>query len=162
MNSKSEYSPTSNSTERQMPQLSNYTIATNCTDITDLKDAIKEIQDAVQLYTQQGRKAPSFFFVRLHKLEDKLKKKQAESLVRLSVTTRFAVDLTTLEKAIKHCLYFHIPPDKKNIIETIKNTVKHRGSQILDFPEEWGDDLNSVNETEFLKALQDVRQQFNL
>lgn len=162
MNSKSEYSSTSNSTERQMPQLSSYTIATNCTDITDLKDAIEEIKDAVQIYTQQGKKVPSYFFVRLHKLEDKLKKKQKENLLRLSVTTRFVVDLTTLEKAIKHCLYFHISPNKKNVIETIKNTVKHKGNQILDSPEKWDDDLNSVDETEFRKALQNIRQEFNL
>lgn len=162
MNSKSEYSSTSNSTERQMPQLSSYTIATNCTDITDLKDAIEEIKDAVQIYTQQGKKVPSYFFVRLHKLEDKLKKKQKENLLRLSVTTRFVVDLTTLEKAIKHCLYFHISPNKKNVIETIKNTVKHKGNQILDSPEKWDDDLNSVDETEFIKALQNIRQEFNL
>lgn len=145
-----------------MTQLSNYTIAANCTDITDLKDAIEELKDAIQFYTHQGKKAPSYFFVRLHKLEDKLKKKQTERLVRLSVITRFVVDQTTLEKAIKHCIHYHILPNKKNVIETIKNTVKHKGSQVLDFPEEWGDDLNNVDETAYLKALQNIRQEFNL
>ena len=60
-----------------MNKLSAYTIASNCTDSIDIKDGIDEINEAIQMCIKQNRTVPSYYYVRLEKLETKLKKKQA-------------------------------------------------------------------------------------
>lgn len=58
-----------------MNKLSAYTIASNCTDSIDIKDGIDEINEAIQMCIKQNRTVPSYYYVRLEKLETKLKKK---------------------------------------------------------------------------------------
>lgn len=57
-------------------KLSSYTIAANCTDITDLKDGIEEVRATICKYREEGKLIPSYFYVRLSKLEKKLIKFQ--------------------------------------------------------------------------------------
>lgn len=55
-----------------MKKLSPYTIATNCTDITDCNYGIREIFEAVDYYKEKlGRKEPQYFWNRLEKLQAK-------------------------------------------------------------------------------------------
>jgi len=53
-------------------KLSAYTIAKNCTDITDLRDGIKEIEDYFSKTTMPKRTKSSY--IRYFKLHEKLKK----------------------------------------------------------------------------------------
>lgn len=55
-----------------MKPLSPYTIVSNCTDSTDLRDGINEIRDRVKCYEMMGKRVPSYFFLRLSKLINKL------------------------------------------------------------------------------------------
>lgn len=143
-------------------QLSAYTIADNCTDITDLQDGIDEIHAAIQVYNSRERKVPSFFYHRLSKLEYKLKKKISANLITLSITIRFKVDLTILELAIKHCLDTHIPPTKKNVIATIKDMVSEQGRSILKSSERWNSVQTEINQIDYSRVLTELRQEFNL
>ena len=139
-----------------MNKLSAYTIASNCTDSIDIKDGIDEINEAIQMCIKQNRTVPSYYYVRLEKLETKLKKKQAiTNMLKISVTVRITIDLLTLEMAIRFCL-FH------SIIRMIKDTIANHGSLITNYPEKWSEDLNSVKQIVVQKAIQDIRQDFNL
>lgn len=103
-----------------MNKLSAYTIATNCTDITDFKSSIDEINETIQICMKEKRKIPSYYFVRLKKLETKLKRKQTiNAKQKLSVTNSVTVSPVGLEMAIRHCLACHIPLTKRNIIKAI-------------------------------------------
>lgn len=143
-------------------QLSAYTIADNCTDITDLQDGIDEILAAIQVYKGKERKVPSFFYHRLLKLENKLKKKQSAKLVALSVTIRIKVDLPVLELAIKQCLSTHISPTKVNIIATIKNMVSEQGRSILQSSVKTSSIQTDINTINYSRVLTELRQEFNL
>ena len=55
-------------------KLSPYTIASNCTDLTDIRDGINEIQDEMKRLVSEGKNVPSFFYSRLSKLQTKRKK----------------------------------------------------------------------------------------
>ena len=55
-----------------MNKLSAYTIASNCTDSIDIKDGIDEINEAIQMCIKRNRTVPSYYYVRLEKLETKL------------------------------------------------------------------------------------------
>ena len=55
-------------------ELSPYTIASNCTDLTDIRDGINEIQDEIKRLVSEGKNVPSFFYSRLSKLQTKSKK----------------------------------------------------------------------------------------
>lgn len=146
-----------------MNKLSAYTIATNCTDTTDLQNGIDEINETIKLRIKQGRKIPSYYYCRLKKLEKKLSAKQRINLLlKVTVTTRITVDSVALEMAIRFCIFHHTPLSKANIIKAIKGLVAKEGSIITEFPERWGKDLNNVNWAEVQKALQSVRQEFNL
>lgn len=146
-----------------MNKLSAYTIATNCTDITDLQSGIDEINETIQFCMKEKRKIPSYYFVRLKKLETKLKRKQTiNAKQKLSFTISITVSPVGLEMAIRHCLACHIPLTKRNIIKAIKNTVIYQANRILDSPEEWGERLNSINQGEIRKALEEIRLEFDL
>ncbi len=54
-----------------MEKLSAYTIAANCTDITDCNYGIDELWDASDRYKKAGRKAPEYIYKRIEKLEAK-------------------------------------------------------------------------------------------
>ena len=43
-------------------KLSPYTIASNCTDLTDIRDGINEIQDEMKRLVSEGKNVPSFFY----------------------------------------------------------------------------------------------------
>lgn len=43
-------------------KLSPYTIASNCTDLTDIRDGINEIQDEIKRLVSEGENVPSFFY----------------------------------------------------------------------------------------------------
>lgn len=55
-------------------KLSPYTIASNCTDLTDIRDGISEIQDEMKRLVSEGKDVPSFFYSRLSKLQFRRKK----------------------------------------------------------------------------------------
>ena len=55
-------------------KLSPYTIASNCTDLTDIRDGINEIQDEMKRLVSEGKDIPSFFYSRILKLQSKRKK----------------------------------------------------------------------------------------
>lgn len=54
-------------------KLSPYTIASNCTDLTDIRDGINEIQEEMIKLVSEGKNVPSFFYSRLSKLQVKRK-----------------------------------------------------------------------------------------
>ena len=51
--------------------LSPYTIASNCTDFTDCKSGAYEIIQKQQIFEYRGMKIPSYFKIRLKKLDSK-------------------------------------------------------------------------------------------
>ena len=57
-----------------MKKLSAYTIATNCTDIVDVCDGILEIRIEAKKRRDENKKTPSYYYVRLRKLAEKLVK----------------------------------------------------------------------------------------
>ena len=54
-----------------MKKLSAYTVASNCTDLTDIRDGIAEIHEAMKACVESGKRIPSFYVSRLAKLETK-------------------------------------------------------------------------------------------
>ena len=52
-----------------MKKLSAYTVASNCTDLTDIRDGIAEIHEAMKTCVESGIHIPSFYVSRLAKLE---------------------------------------------------------------------------------------------
>lgn len=134
-------------------KFSPYTIASNCTDLTDIRDGINEIQDEMKRLVSGGKDVPSFFYSRLSRLQAKRKKYEQKNLVHMSVTIRFFIDEETLTMAVRHCLHFKIEPSFPNVKKAIRNAVLNNGKSIIDFPESWGDDLMKVEQVEVDKAL---------
>lgn len=60
-------------------KLSAYTIAENCSDITDLKDGIKEVKKYLDDCSKEGRVPPPSAYIRLHKLVQKLEKLEKDN-----------------------------------------------------------------------------------
>lgn len=73
-------------------KLSPYTIASNCTDLTDIRDGINEIQDEMKRLVSEGKNVPSFFYSRLSKLQTKRKKFEQKNHIHMNVTIRFFID----------------------------------------------------------------------
>lgn len=143
-------------------KLSPYTIASNCTDLTDILDGINEIQDEMKRLVSGGKDVPSFFYYRLSKLQAKRKKYEQKNLVHMNVTIRFFIDEETLTMAVRHCLHFKIEPSFPNVKKAIRNAVLNNGKSIIDFPESWGDDLTNVNSVEVDKVLKLLKPAFGL
>lgn len=59
-----------------MSRLSAYTIASNCSDVTDLKDGLKEVEDFMELLETSGKSIPTMVYKRYNKLNEKLQKLQ--------------------------------------------------------------------------------------
>lgn len=142
--------------------LSEYTKVKNCTDIADLQGGIQDIQDAIALYKQTGKKIPGYFYSRLAKLKNKLKVLQFRALPTFSVTIRFKVDMNTLEKAVRHCIYYNEPITYEHICKVLKNKIIENGTSIIDFPEFWGDDLLTVNKDVVDRAISSLKLNFGL
>ncbi len=51
-----------------MKKLSAYTIASNCSDMQDLKDGIQEIQERISQRLSYNIKIPAYYYYRLDKL----------------------------------------------------------------------------------------------
>lgn len=134
-------------------KLSPYAIASNCTDLTDIRDGISEIQDEMKRLVSEGKDVPSFFYSRLSELQFRRKKYEQKSLVHMNVVIRFFVDEETLSMAVRHCLFFNIEPSLPNVKKVIRDAVLNNGKSIIDFPESWGDDLMKVEQAEVDKAL---------
>lgn len=66
-------------------KLSPYSIASNCTGLTDIRDGINEIQVEIKRLVSEGENVPLFFYSRLSKLQTKRKKNQ----IHMNVTIRF-------------------------------------------------------------------------
>lgn len=143
-------------------KLSPYTIASNCTDLTDIRDGINEIQDEMKRLVSEDKNVPSFFYSRLSKLQAKRKKYEQKNQIHMNVTIRFFIEEETLTMAVRHCLYFLIEPSFPNVKKAIKNAVLYNGKSIIDFPESWGDDLMNVNQVEVDKALKSLKPTFGL
>ena len=143
-------------------KLSPYTIASNCTDLTDIRDGINEIQEEMKRFVSEGKNVPSFFYSRLSKLQTKRKKFKQKNQVHMNVTIRFFIDEETLIMAVRHCLHFQIEPSFPNVKKAIRNAVLNNGRSILDFPESWGDDLMNVNQAEVDKVLILLKSAFNI
>lgn len=54
-----------------MKKLSAYTVASNCTDLTDIRDGLAEIHEAMKDCIESGKHIPLFYVSRLAKLETK-------------------------------------------------------------------------------------------
>ncbi len=143
-------------------KLSPYTIASNCTDLTDIRDGINEIQDEMKRLVSEGKNVPSFFYSRLSKLQTKRKKYEQKNQVHMNVTIRFFIDEETLTMAVRHCLHFQIEPSFPNVKKAIKNAVLNNGKSIIDFPESWSDDLMDVENEKVNEVLKKIRTQFGL
>lgn len=143
-------------------KLSPYTIVSNCTDLTDIRDGINEIQEEMKRFVSEGKNVPSFFYSRLSKLQTKRKKFKQKNQVHMNVTIRFFIDEETLIMAVRHCLHFQIEPSFPNVKKAIRNAVLNNGRSILDFPESWGDDLMDVNQAEVDKVLILLKSAFNI
>ena len=141
-------------------KLSPYTIASNCTDLTDIRDGINEIQEEMKRLVSEGKNVPSFFYSRLSKLQAKRKKFEQKNQIHMNVTIRFFIDEETLTMAVRHCLHFHIEPSFPNVKKAIRNAVLNNGKSIIDFPEAWGDDLLDVENEKVNEALRKIRTQF--
>ena len=102
-------------------KLSPYTIASNCTDLTDIRDGINEIQEEMKRLVSEGKNVPSFFYSRLSKLQTKRKKFEQKNQIHMNVTIRFFIDEETLTMAVRHCLYFQIEPSFPNVKKAIRN-----------------------------------------
>ena len=143
-------------------KLSPYTIASNCTDLTDIRDGINEIQEEMKRLVSEGKNVPSFFYSRLSKLQAKRKKFEQKNQIHMNVTIRFFIDEETLTMAVRHCLYFQIEPSFPNVKKAIRNAVLNNGKSIIDFPESWGDDLMYVDNEKVNEALKKIRTKFGL
>lgn len=143
-------------------RLSPYTIASNGTDLTDIRDGINEIQDEMKRLISEGKDVPSFFYSRLSKLQAKRKKFEQKNLVHMNVTIRFFIDEETLTMAVRHCLYFQIEPSFPNVKKVIRNAVLNNGKSIIDFPEAWGDELMDVEQIKVDNALKSLKQHLSL
>lgn len=143
-------------------KLSAYTEAKNCTDITDLNGGIEDIKNAIEICKSQNKKPPSYFYMRLSKLEKKLIKFQNQCTPTISVTVRFELDIDTLRQAIRHCLLYKHEPTKQKIISTIKAHVLQHGRSIIDFPEYWGEELQKADKNEVEKHLSSLSLEFGL
>ena len=143
-------------------KLSPYTIASNCTDLTDIRDGINEIHEEMKRLVSEGKNVPSFFYSRLSKLLAKRKKFEQKNQIHMNVTIRFFIDEETLTMAVRHCLHFQIEPSFPNVKKAIRNAVLNNGKSILDFPESWGDDLMDVEQSEVNNILKILRQNFGL
>ena len=143
-------------------KLSPYTIASNCTDLTDIRDGINEIQDKMKRLVSEGKDVPSFFYSRLSKLQSKRKKYEQKNQVHMNVTIRFFIDEETLTMAVRHCLYFQIEPSFPNVKKAIRNAVLNNGKSMIDFPESWGEDIMEVNQVEVDKALIRLKPAFGI
>lgn len=143
-------------------ELSPYIIASNCTNLTDIRDGINEIQDEMKRLVSEGKNVPSFFYSRLSKLQAKRKKYEQKNQIHMNVTIRFFIDEETLTMAVRHCLHFHIEPSFPNVKKAIRNAVLNNGKSIIDFPESWGEDIMEVNQVEVDKALIRLKPAFGL
>ena len=104
-------------------KLSPYTIASNCTDLTDIRDGINEIHEEMKRLVSEGKNVPSFFYSRLSKLQAKRKKFEQKNQIHMNVTIRFFIDEETLTMAVRHCLHFQIEPSFPNVKKVIRNAV---------------------------------------
>jgi len=118
-----------------MKKLSAYTVASNCTDLTDIRDGIAEIHEAMKARIESGKHIPAFYVSRLAKLETKKKKLEKRTQVHMTVTIRFFIDDDTLTMAVRHCLFFKLGPTRQNVMKAIRDTIRNNGRSILDFPE---------------------------
>ena len=139
-----------------MKKLSAYTVASNCTDLTDIRDGIAEIHEAMKA------RIPAFYVSRLAKLETKKKKLEKRTQVHMTVTIRFFIDDDTLTMAVRHCLFFKLGPTRQNVMKAIRDTVRNNGRSILDFPEAWGEDLMDVSSADVENAMKKLRPLFGL
>lgn len=60
-----------------LKNLSSYTIAKNCTDISDCKEGIKELNRYINSF-EDKKKVPSTAYIRFYKLNEKLKKLESK------------------------------------------------------------------------------------
>ena len=145
-----------------MKKLSAYTVASNCTDLTDRRDGIAEIHEAMKARIESGKHIPAFYVSRLAKLETKKKKLEKRTQVHMTVTIRFFIDDDTLTMAVRHCLFFKLGPTRQNVMKAIRDTVRNNGRSILDFPEAWGEDLMDVSSADVENAMKKLRPLFGL
>ena len=143
-------------------KLSPYTIASNCTDLTDIRDGINEIQDEIKRLVSEGENVPSFFYSRLSKLQTKRKKFEQKNQIHMNVTIRFFIDEETLAMAVRHCLHFQIEPSFPNVKKAIRNAVLNNGKSIIDFPDAWGEELMNIKIDDVVKVVSNLKPFFGL
>ena len=143
-------------------KLSPYTIASNCTDLTDIRDGINEIQNEIKRLVSEGENVPSFFYSRLSKLQTKRKKFEQKNQIHMNVTIRFFIDEETLAMAVRHCLHFQIEPSFPNVKKAIRNAVLNNGKSIIDFPEAWGEELMNIKIDDVVKVVSNLKPFFGL
>lgn len=145
-----------------MKKLSAYTVASNCTDLTDIRDGLAEIHEAMKDCIESGKHISLFYVSRLAKLEAKKKKLEKRTQIYMTVTIRFFIDDATLTMAVRHCLFFKLEPTRQNVMKAIRGAVLNNGRSILDFPEAWGEDLMDVSSADVENAMKKLRSLFGL
>ena len=68
-----------------MKKLSAYTVASNCTDLTDIRDGLAEIHEAMKDCIESGKHIPLFYVSRLAKLETKKKKLEKRTQIYMTL-----------------------------------------------------------------------------
>lgn len=142
-------------------KLSPYTIASNCTDLTDIRDGINEIQDEMKRLVSEGKNVPSFFYSRLSKLQTKRKNLNRKPYPHecdhpFLYRRRNAYNGCTPLLALQDRAFF------SECKESHQECSPEQWKSIIDFPEAWGDDLMDVSQVEVDKALQLLKPTFGL
>ena len=106
----------------EMKKLSAYTVASNCTDLTDIRDGIAEIHEAMKTWLNPEH-IPSFCVSRLAKLETKKKKLEKRTQVHMTVTIRFFIDDDTLYNGSQALPFLQAGTDWQNVMKAIRDAV---------------------------------------
>jgi hypothetical protein len=63
-----------------MKKLSEYTKASNCTDLTDLRYGAEKISEAIEYRKSQNLSIPDYYYIRLEKIMDKIDKFEGRTI----------------------------------------------------------------------------------
>jgi len=72
-------------------KLSAYTIASNCTNLTDAKDGFNEVNNAIRYYERYNKKIPTFFYLRSIKLGKRIKYFEEKGLKNPIINTALSL-----------------------------------------------------------------------
>lgn len=144
-----------------MKKLSNYTIASYCSDLSDVNAGINEIITEYKKYQDLDKKTPSYFSIRLKKLKEKQQRLERKERKEVRISFTFVIDECTLTEAIKSLLYQKVEINEKSILNIIKNESKQKGISVIKFPELWGNE-QSNDDDELQRYILKYKKSFGL